>query len=72
MRSQTPYIQQLNYTTPNHQSIFSNLTISFGLNKTAIVGKNGIGKTILLRLILGKLQPTFGSIEISGSVSYCP
>lgn len=47
------------------QSLFSHLNLHFERGmKLGIVGKNGLGKTTLLRLILGELQPTEGSIKI--------
>lgn len=48
-------IQQLTYHTPDNRSIFQELTLSFGGEKAAIVGKNGVGKSTLLKLILGAL-----------------
>ena len=38
------------------------LTISRG-DKIGIIGKNGTGKSTLLKLLLGKLKPTTGSIR---------
>jgi ATPase subunit of ABC transporter with duplicated ATPase domains len=36
------------------------------------VGKNGIGKSTLLRLIAGELYPSAGSIHVEGSLAYTP
>ena len=32
----------------------------------AIMGPSGVGKTTILRLISGQLQPSYGSIEVNG------
>lgn len=37
--------------------------------RLAIIGKNGRGKSTLLRLLLGELQPQSGSIQRNGSLS---
>lgn len=52
--------------------IVQNLSASFSTEKTGLVGKNGVGKTTLLRLLVGELGPTSGSIEISGRIAYLP
>ena len=41
-------------------------------SKAAIMGKTGIGKTTLFRLILGFLQPTSGRIEVGGEPCFVP
>ena len=41
-------------------------------SKTAIMGKTGIGKTTLFRLILGFIQPISGRIEVSGEPCFVP
>ena len=38
--------------------------------KLGIVGKNGVGKTTLLKLILGDLQPSTGKIELGEKVEF--
>lgn len=65
-------LQQLSYSTPDSQSLFRDLSLSFGRQKTAIVGRNGIGKTTLLKLIVGELKSTTGRVNRSGAISYCP
>ena len=46
------------------RKIFSNLgfTINAG-EKVAVIGENGVGKTTLLRLLVGELQPQFGAFK---------
>jgi ABC-2 type transport system ATP-binding protein len=37
----------------------------------AIVGENGTGKSTLLRIIVGLLRPTAGSVRLDGRLGYC-
>ena len=61
-------ISQLSYTGPDGRPLFSDLDLSFGAERTGLVGRNGVGKTTLLRLIAGKLSPSSGAIGVSGRV----
>lgn len=41
-------------------------------DRFAIVGANGTGKTTLLRLVAGLLEPDEGSVRVDGSVGFAP
>ena len=46
------------------RKIFNNLTFTINAGeKIAIIGENGVGKTTLLKLLMGELQPQFGTIK---------
>src|SRR3954447_9031299 len=55
--------------TPDGRSLFENLTLAFGPERTGLVGRNGVGKTTLVRLILGELQPAPGAVAVRGRVA---
>jgi ATPase subunit of ABC transporter with duplicated ATPase domains len=61
-------IANLAYTGPDGRSLFSNLDLSFGPGRTGLVGRNGVGKTTLFRLIEGELTPAAGSISVTGRI----
>jgi ATP-binding cassette subfamily F protein uup len=47
------------------RQLFENLNLDIAPGeRLGVVGRNGLGKSTLLRLMLGKLQPTSGEIEI--------
>jgi ATPase subunit of ABC transporter with duplicated ATPase domains len=50
--------------TPDGRALFENLTLSFGAERTGLVGRNGAGKTTLLRLICADLAPSSGTIAV--------
>jgi ATPase subunit of ABC transporter with duplicated ATPase domains len=58
----------LSWATPEGRSLFSNLNLSFGACRTGLVGRNGVGKTTLLKLIAGELRPRSGQISVTGSL----
>ncbi len=61
-------LSQLTYTGPDGRRLFSNLDLSFGTGRTGLVGRNGVGKTTLLRLITSELLPAAGSVSVVGRV----
>jgi ATPase subunit of ABC transporter with duplicated ATPase domains len=44
------------------------LNLSFGPTKTGLVGRNGVGKTTLIKLIQGDLHPHTGHVAVIGSL----
>lgn len=61
-------LSNLSWSTPDGRSLLSNLDLAFGVERTGLVGRNGVGKTTLIRLISGELQPQAGGIAVNGSV----
>jgi ATPase subunit of ABC transporter with duplicated ATPase domains len=59
----------LTQSTPDGRVLFENLTLAFGREKTGLVGRNGVGKTTLLRLILGESAPAAGAVAVSGRIA---
>ncbi len=44
--------------------IFSNLTLTLNAgDKVAVIGENGVGKTTFLKLLMGELSPSFGTVK---------
>jgi ATPase subunit of ABC transporter with duplicated ATPase domains len=61
-------LDSLSFRTPDGRSLFENLTLAFGAERTGLVGRNGVGKTTLIRLILGELAPSAGAVSVRGRV----
>jgi ATPase subunit of ABC transporter with duplicated ATPase domains len=73
--SRTPALvslNQLSFQFANGETIFDALNLTFDHSPTAIVGRNGVGKSVLARLIAGYLQPTAGSVVQAVAVRYVP
>ncbi|MGI0484055.1 ribosomal protection-like ABC-F family protein [Pantanalinema rosaneae CENA516] len=70
-----PYLiaENLSYELNATRTLFPGIQISLSANdRIALVGDNGVGKSTLLKLLAGQLQPTQGSVTHSGSIYYLP
>lgn len=59
-------LSNLSWSTPDGRPLLSNLDLSFGTERTGLVGRNGVGKTTLLKLVAGELQPRSGTVSFNG------
>ncbi|MEJ6395351.1 ABC-F family ATP-binding cassette domain-containing protein [Gymnodinialimonas sp. 2305UL16-5] len=62
-------LSNLSLSSPDTSPLFTDLNVVFGPERVGIVGRNGIGKSTLLRMIAGEIAPTSGQINVSGHVA---
>ncbi|WP_163576225.1 ABC-F family ATP-binding cassette domain-containing protein [Halomonas faecis] len=63
-------LQDVSLVLPDGRVLFSGLQERFDRRSTGLVGRNGVGKTLLARILAGSLQPTTGHCRRAGSVHY--
>lgn len=56
--------------TPDGHTLFSDLSLAFGRERTGLVGRNGVGKTTLLRLVTGLAEPAEGVVARAGKIGW--
>ncbi len=63
-------VQNLSFAYPDSEELYSRLSFSLTRGeKFLIVGENGVGKSTLLKLIVGELTPTNGSVILGHSTT---
>ncbi len=62
----------LGFFLPDGHCLFKSLTFSFSAIRTGLVGANGIGKTTLLEILVGRRSASCGALTKCGRVSYLP
>ena len=62
-------VRDLSWSLPDGHALFSHLDIAFASERTGLIGRNGTGKTTLLRLIKGELAPQAGAVTVRGRIS---
>lgn len=65
LHRQAVEIENLSFAYPgSDKKIFNNLDLTLNAgDRLAVIGENGVGKTTLLKLLMGELTPQFGSIK---------
>ncbi|WP_314102397.1 ABC-F family ATP-binding cassette domain-containing protein [uncultured Stenotrophomonas sp.] len=61
-------LDRVTHTLPDGRVLFSDLSAHFDGTPTGLVGRNGVGKSLLGRLLAGQLAPTRGHIQRQGHV----
>jgi len=56
-------------SAPDGTSILSDLDLSFTAERAGLIGRNGVGKSSLLRIISGAQSPTRGTVAITGTIA---
>ncbi|MEM7123554.1 MAG: ABC-F family ATP-binding cassette domain-containing protein [Pseudomonadota bacterium] len=62
-------LRDVSWSTPDGSTLLDNINLSFGAERTGLIGRNGIGKTTLLRIMAGEIAPTSGTFHASGTIS---
>lgn len=66
-------LTNLAYKLSTTRTLFEGVQVNIGeSDRIALVGRNGVGKSTLLKIIAGKLSATTGSISRNGFVYYLP
>ncbi|PJI42850.1 MAG: ABC transporter [Rhizobium sp.] len=68
--SATITLSHLTWSTPDGRTLFSDCDLTFTAERSGLVGRNGVGKTTLLRLIARDLVPQAGTITSSGNIGW--
>ena len=65
-------LNNVSHEWPNGASCFAGVSAVFSSGLTCLIGDNGSGKTSLIKIILGELEPTGGSVERPANIGYLP
>lgn len=65
-------LADLCFSWPDGSPVFRDLSATFNTGRTGLIGANGSGKTTVLRMVVGGLIPTSGSVTVTGHVGYLP
>ena len=61
-------LANLSWSTPEGRPLLSNINLSFTAERAGLVGRNGVGKTTLLKLVAGDLAPQAGRVSVNGTL----
>ncbi|MBW4424431.1 MAG: ATP-binding cassette domain-containing protein [Nostoc desertorum CM1-VF14] len=65
--------ENLGYELSSTRALFKGVHLSIAENdRIALVGSNGVGKSTLLKILAGQLNPTTGSITPQSTIYYLP
>ncbi|MBD2754131.1 ABC-F family ATP-binding cassette domain-containing protein [Spirosoma validum] len=66
-------LQHIAYLHSNKDLLFDNINLTINRHdKVALIGNNGTGKSTLLKLMAGVVQPSHGSIKVDATPYYVP
>src|SRR5690606_8519559 len=57
--------KSLSIETPAGRPLIRDLSSSLGHDRVALIGRNGVGKSSLLRVLAGEAEPARGSVHAS-------
>jgi ATPase subunit of ABC transporter with duplicated ATPase domains len=66
----SPLIELKNvaWATPDGTPLLDAIDLTFGAERTGLIGRNGVGKTTLLKIMSGEIMPSSGNVARSGTI----
>ncbi|MGJ0210732.1 ATP-binding cassette domain-containing protein [Ochrobactrum sp. BD67] len=61
-------LQDVSCVTADGRTLFESVNFSVAEGRIGLVGRNGVGKSTLLRIMSGMLLPTSGNVTANGSI----
>ncbi len=65
-------LDSVSFAFDDGRQVFDQLSATFGAGTTGIIGPNGLGKSVLMRLVSGELAPAAGTISRPEPVAVLP
>lgn len=63
-------LERVSFVLPDGKPLLSELCEQFDHRHTGLVGRNGVGKSLLAKILAGQVMPTSGQRRCSGRVRY--
>ena len=70
MTNPTITLHDVSFVLPDGRPLFADLNETLDATRTGLVGRNGVGKSVLARILAGLQPPTTGHCARSGPVHY--
>src|SRR5690554_3350589 len=61
-------LSDISWSTPDGHPVLSGIDLAFEAERTGLIGRNGVGKTTLFKLITGETTPQGGTIATRGTL----
>lgn len=65
-------LERVSFQLPDGNTLFTDVSARFDTVHTGLVGRNGVGKSMLAHIMAGHLAPTTGTCTCHGTVHYLP
>ncbi|MEF1288708.1 ATP-binding cassette domain-containing protein [Vibrio sp. M260118] len=59
---------KITYLFDNGEALFRDISCSLTQSRVGLVGRNGVGKSLLTSILTQQIQPTYGQVQLNGSV----
>jgi len=63
-------LHSVSFTTPDGRAVLDRIDLSIGRERCGLVGRNGVGKSTVLRIVAGELAPGGGRVVRGASIRW--